>query len=81
MIERIAEFCIRRRAWVVGVMALMTLILLWFALHIEVRTVFEDMLPSKHEYVKTHEKFKETFGSSNLVGIMVEVKEGDIFRP
>jgi len=81
MIQRIAEFCIHRRAWVAGVMALLTLVLLWFALRIEVRTVFEDMLPSKHEYVKTHEKFKETFGSSNLVGIMVEVKDGDIFRP
>lgn len=80
MIERIAEFCIRRRAWVVGCLAVVTLVLSWFAVGIEVRTVFEDMLPSRHDYIKTHEKFKETFGSSNLVTIMVEVKEGDVFR-
>ncbi|WP_395402681.1 hypothetical protein ACHMW6_30525 [Pseudoduganella sp. UC29_106] len=64
MIERIAHFCIRRRNWVAGLLAACTLILSWFALQIQVRTVFEDMLPSKHEYVKTHEKFKDTFGGS-----------------
>ena len=81
MIERIATFCIIRRKPVAGVIALLTLLLSWFALHVEVRTVFEDMLPSKHEYVKTHQKFKETFGGSNMVTIMFEVKEGDVFRP
>lgn len=81
MIERIAEFCIRRRGWVVGSLALLTLVLSWFALHIEVRTVFADMLPSRHEYVKTHEKFKDTFGGSNMVTIMFEVDEGEIFQP
>lgn len=80
MIERIAEFCIRRGAWVTSGLLGMTLVLGWFALHIEVRTVFEDMLPSRHEYVQTHEKFKDTFGGSNIVTIMFEVDKGDIFQ-
>jgi hypothetical protein len=37
------------------------------------------MLPSRHEYVKTHQKFKDTFGGSNMVTIMLEVDKGDIF--
>ncbi|EOG4615701.1 RND family transporter [Pseudomonas aeruginosa] len=81
MIEHIAVFCIRQRNWVVAVLAASTMLLTWFALHIEVRTVFEDMLPSRHEYVRTHEKFKDTFGGSNMVTIMFEVDQGDIFRP
>ncbi|RUI15281.1 efflux RND transporter permease subunit [Pseudomonas aeruginosa] len=81
MIERIAAFCIRQRHWVVAVLAALTTLLAWFALHIEVRTVFEDMLPSRHEYVRTHEKFKDTFGGSNMVTIMFEVDQGDIFCP
>ena len=81
MIDQIAVFCIRRRALVAGVIGLLTLVLSWFALHIEVRTVFEDMLPSRHEYVKTHQKFKDTFGGSNMVTIMLEVDQGDIFDP
>jgi len=46
MIDRIAAFCIRRSVWVASALLLMTLVLGWSALHIEVRTVFEDMLPS-----------------------------------
>lgn len=80
MIERIAHFCIHRRKLVVGLLLVCTLILSWFALHIQVRTVFEDLLPSKHEYVKTHEKFKDTFGGSNMVTVMLEVDKGDIFQ-
>lgn len=80
MIERIAEFLIRRAAWVASILLVLTLVLGWFALHIEARTIFEDMLPAKHEYVKTHQKFKETFGGSNMVTIMFEVDEGDIFQ-
>ncbi|GAB3417733.1 MMPL family transporter [Massilia agilis] len=80
MIERIAHFCVERRKLVVGLLLACTLVLSWFALHIQVRTVFEDMLPSKHEYVKTHEKFKDTFGGSNIVTIMLEVDKGDIFQ-
>lgn len=80
MIERIATFCIERRAWVVAVLLGTTLALAWSALHIQVRTVFEDMLPSRHEYVRTHEKFKDTFGGSNMVTVMFEVDQGDIFQ-
>lgn len=80
MIKRITEFCIQRAAWVASILLAMTLVLGWFALHIEARTIFEDMLPTEHEYVKTHEKFKETFGGSNMVTIMFEVDEGDIFQ-
>jgi len=80
MIERIAIFCIHKRAWVIGVLLALTLALSWSAMRIEVRTVFADMLPSNHEYVKTHERFKDTFGGSNMVTIMVEVDKGDIFQ-
>lgn len=79
MIERIAEFSIRHRGLVAGVIAVLTLVLGWFAVHVEMRTVFEDMLPTKHEYIQTHQKFKDTFGGSNMVTIMVEANEGEIF--
>lgn len=81
MIKRFSEFCIRRRAWVAGLIGILTLILSYFAMHVEVRTVFEDMLPSAHPYVKVHEKFKDTFGGSNMVTIMLEVDKGDVFQP
>ncbi|MBI5922655.1 MAG: MMPL family transporter [Betaproteobacteria bacterium] len=80
-VNRFALFCIRQRVWVVSLLAASTLLLTFFAVNIEVKTVFADMLPSSHPYVKTHERFKDTFGGSNIVTIMVEVEQGDIFQP
>lgn len=80
-IHRFSLFCIRQRVWVVSLLALSTAVLAFFAVNIEVKTVFADMLPSSHPYVKTHERFKDTFGGSNMVTIMLEVEQGDIFQP
>ena len=81
MSKNVASWLIRFRVWVVGVILLITLALSFSALKIEVKTVFQDLLPSDHEYVKTHNKFKDTFGGSNLITIMVESEQGDIFQP
>jgi hypothetical protein len=69
------------RVWVVSGVLLLTLALSFSAFNIEVKTVFQDLLPRNHEYVETHNKFKDTFGGSNIVTIMVESEQGDIFQP
>jgi len=76
----LAELFIRFRAWVVAIVAVFTTFFLFVALNGEVRTVFSDLMPSTHPYIKVHQEFKEKLGGSNLVSIMLEVKEGDIFR-
>ena len=81
MSRNIASWLIRFRVTVVSIIMLITLALSYSAINIEVKTVFQDLLPSDHEYVKTHNKFKDTFGGSNLVTIMVEAEEGEIFQP
>lgn len=78
---RFVEFCIRRRVGVVAVIALITALMAVLAVRIEIKTVFDDLLPANHPYIKVHEQFKQNFGGSNLVSIMLEVEEGDIFRP
>lgn len=79
-IQAFSTFCIRQRVAVVLLLAVTTLLLALSAMRIDVRTVFSDMLPQTHSYVKTHEAFKDTFGGSNMVSIMLEVEQGDIFR-
>ncbi len=78
---RFVEFCIRNRVWVVAAIAAVTAIMAFLAVRIEIKTVFDDLLPRNHPYIKVHEQFKQNFGGSNLVSIMLEVKDGDIFRP
>jgi uncharacterized protein len=78
--QRFAEFNIRHRIPVVVLIAIATAALGIAAAGIEVRTIFRDLLPQNHEYVRTHEAYKDTFGGSNMVSIMLEVENGDIFR-
>jgi uncharacterized protein len=79
--ERIAAFCIRARVLVLSVVGLLTLFFLFFAAKVQIRTQFDDLMPLRHPYIKVHQEFKESFGGSNMVSIMLEVKQGDIFRP
>lgn len=71
---------LRYRVSVVAVIVFITCVLGIFAAQVEVKTVFSDLLPKNHPYVQINDKFKQTFGGSNLVSIMLEVEEGDIFN-
>lgn len=80
-VARFVRLCIRQRLAVVLVMGVLTAVFAVLAVQIEIKTVFNDLLPQNHPYIKVHDQFKQTFGSSNMVSIMLEVKEGDIFNP
>jgi predicted RND superfamily exporter protein len=80
MLENFSDYCIRERKKVVVIIALMSVILAYFAANIDVKTVFRDLRPTSHPYVKIHEKFKDTFGGANIVTFMVQSKKGDIFQ-
>lgn len=80
-VEHAFAALIRNRTWVVLAVAVLTAIMGWLASHVEVKTVFSDLLPKNHPYVAVNQQFKSTFGGSNMVSIMIEVKEGDIFKP
>ena len=78
--ERFAEFCIRRRNLLLGIMLLCTLFFGYKVAQLKVVTVFDDLLPQGHEYIKVHNKFRKLFGGANQVTIIVQVKKGDIFN-
>ena len=78
-IEKAFERLIHHRRWVVLTVALLTAVMGYLATHVEVKTIFSDLLPKNHPYVAVNQKFKSTFGGSNMVSIMVETEHGDIF--
>ena len=80
MANLFAELCIRWRKAILVAIGLVTVVLGYFALHLDVRTIFTDLQPSNHPYIKTNEEFKNTFGGANVVTIMVETKKADIFN-
>ena len=80
MANLFAELCIRWRVAIMATIGVVTIFLGYFALQLDVRTIFTDLQPSNHPYIKTNEEFKNTFGGANVVTIMVETKKQDIFN-
>ena len=79
-VEHIFSALIRHRTWVVMAVAVLTAVMGWLASHVEVKTVFSDLLPKNRPYVAVNQQFKSPCGGSNMVSIMIEVKEGDILN-
>lgn len=80
-LERFVEFCILRRVAVVTVLTIITMLMTYLAVQVEIKTVFNDLMPRNHSYISVHNQFKSTFGGSNMVSIMLEVEQGDVFNP
>lgn len=79
-IERMCSFTIRNRLPFLLVLGALTLALgIIVALQTRIESYFPDLLPQDHPYVQINEQYKETFGGSNMVTIMMETKEGDVF--
>ena len=47
---------------------------------LKIYTDFADLLPQKHEYIKTYNRIKETFGGANMIVMAIEVEQGTIFN-
>lgn len=71
--------CLHRKVFVAALLT-MTVIMAFFASRVEIRTVFGDLLPQNHAFVKVNDRFKQAYGGSNIVSIMVAVEEGDILN-
>jgi predicted RND superfamily exporter protein len=78
-VDHVFDVLIRHRKLVVLFVLAVTAVMGYLASQIEVRTIFSDLLPKNHPYVEVNQRFKSTFGGSNMVSIMLEVKQGDIF--
>lgn len=74
------EWFIHHRVLVVSIVMVITAAMAYLAAQIEVKTVFSDLLPRNHQYIKINDQFKQTFGGSNMISIMLETEEGDVFQ-
>lgn len=79
-VGRAIEWLIGHRIKVVAVVLAITAAMGYLAAQVEVKTVFSDLLPRNHPYIEVNNQFKQTFGGSNMVSIMLEVEQGDVFQ-
>src|SRR5690606_33450456 len=80
VIDKVLDWCCASRKTVVVALLIVTAVMAAFASRVEIKTVFGDLLPRNHPFVKVNEQFKQAYGGSNIVSIMIEVKEGDILN-
>ncbi|MEI6125003.1 MAG: RND transporter, partial [Pseudomonadota bacterium] len=86
--EKIANFIISKRHLITAVVSAFTIFFGYQASKMSVRTIYTDLLPQNHPYINVHNEFRNVFGGSNQVLIMVQVKDPekggkykDIFNP
>ena len=78
--DNVGRFVIRYRYLLAAFVLLITAFFAYHAKNIELVANLSNMFPQNHPFVKTHNRFQDSFGGANLMLIMVAVKEGDIFN-
>lgn len=79
-IEKYLFFLLRNRWAVLSVVAAATAYFIYFMMyHMAIFTNFFDLYPPGHPYIQLYTKYRDMFGTANVVLVTVEVKEGDIF--
>lgn len=51
----------------------------YLALRTRVHTDFFDLYPPSHPYIQLYQEYRQMFGTANILQIVLEVKEGDIY--
>jgi len=79
-IERYLYFLLRHRWSVSTAIGLVTAWFVYFALfHLTIFTNFFDLYPPGHEYIQVYQKYRKMFGTSNVLLMAIEAKDGTIF--
>src|SRR5512139_1622554 len=82
--ERLADHVIEKRNIYTAIAIIITIFFAWQCRKLSVKTVFADLLPQKHPYIKLHNEIRNKFGGANQVLIMLGVrttgKYQDIFN-
>ncbi|PJA42512.1 MAG: RND transporter, partial [Lysobacterales bacterium CG_4_9_14_3_um_filter_62_6] len=77
----IENFLFGNRILVLTVFALVTAVMLYFAVQLRVDAGFRKQVPLLHEYMKTFIDYEREFGGANRVLVAVIAKDGNMFTP
>jgi len=80
MVERYLRFLLRHRAIILVVIGLITAFFGYRTAMLRIRTNFFELYPPRHEFIKTYRKFRDLFGTANLLTIVMEAKKGNIYN-
>ncbi len=78
--EAYINFLLKFRWAIVIVLTAATVFLGFNVTKMEVQPNFFDFYPPSHEYIQLYQKYRRMFGTANILSVVIEVKEGDIFN-
>src|SRR5215471_14706022 len=81
MLQRWAEFVVRRPVPVLIAVLLLSAFLGSGGRHLQLEIREKDQLPQDHPYVQLYNHINETFGGGAVVVVGVVARHGDIFTP
>ncbi|MBU6257129.1 MAG: MMPL family transporter [Burkholderiales bacterium] len=79
LVARLESFFFGRRWLVLGVIAVFTAVMGYFALQLRMQAGFEKQIPIGHEYVKTFEKYRSALFGANRLTVVVKARHGSIW--
>ncbi len=80
-IEAYLRFLLRNKMLTIAVVTVLTAIFGFYCAKIRLHTDFFDFYPRQHEYIRFYNEFRRMFGSANIMSVILEVKDGDIYNP
>jgi len=80
-IEAYLRFLLRYRGSISVFVALLTAFFAYSLKDIRLHTDFFDFYPRRHPYIQFYNEFRRMFGTANIMNVIVEVKNGDIYNP
>ena len=78
--EAYINFLLRFRVSIHVFVTAVTLFLSWHVRNMQVYTNFFDLYPPGHPYIQLYQQYRKMFGTANVLMIMIERKDGDIFN-
>ncbi len=77
---KLVEFHVGHPYLMLFLIGLGTIYFVYEMMGLKIRTDFFQLYPPKHPYIQLYKEYRNMFGTANVMSIMVEVKEGDIYN-
>jgi uncharacterized protein len=79
IVEAYVAFIWRHRPITLAILLALTAFWAYQATKVEMYSQFADLLPQGHPYIQAYNQHRDVFGGANIVTLVLQVKEGDIF--
>jgi predicted RND superfamily exporter protein len=79
LLASLEAICFGHRAIVLGTLALLTVVMAWFAVQLRMDAGFDKQMPLHHEYIDTFKTYRNDTLGANRLNVVVKARKGDIW--